>query len=276
VRLRQLFPPDPGGVGVDAAEAYLPPALASARTGEVATPSGGRPWITTNMVASVDGAMNLEGRSGGLGSAADRTVFHTLRSMADVVMAGAGTVRTEGYGPARLDDEYRAARLARGQAAVPTVVVVSNSGRLGDELPLLDPELVGDGPLPILLTSATGATAAAPLGGRVEVLVAGDTEVDLPLGLTMLAERGVVVVVCEGGPVLNGALIDGGLLDELCLTTSPLLTAGAAGRIVAGVDERLVNLELAHLLEADGSLFARWRLLHDEHGDPPHTPSPPG
>lgn len=259
MRLRQLLPPDPEDTGVEADEAYLPPVLPGPGVTPTPLPLG-RPWVTTNMVASVDGAMTLEGRSGGLGSAADREVFRTLRSMADVVMAGAGTVRAERYGPVRHDDERLAARLARGQAEVATVVVVSNSGRLDTDLPLLDPELVGNGPLPIVLTCAAGEPATRKLGGRVEVLVAGDTRVDLPAALGELAARGVRVVVCEGGPTLNGALIAHGLLDELCLTTSPLVAGGTAGRIVADDAERVVDLALAHLLESDGSLFSRWRL----------------
>lgn len=260
MRLRQLFPPDPGAGGIEALEAYLPGVLASPGRPPTEAPPHGRPWTTTNMVASVDGAMTLAGRSGGLGSDADRAVFRTLRSVADVVMAGAGTVRTEGYGPVRLDEEQLDARRQRGQAPVPTLVIVSNSGKLGTHLPLLDPALVGDGPLPVLVTGAAGEPSARSLGDRVEVLVAGDETVDLSAAMGSLAARSVGVVVCEGGPTLNGALVAHGLLDELCLTTSPLLAGGDAGRIVAGTDEQPVDVELVHLLEAGGSLFARWRL----------------
>lgn len=259
MRLRQLFPPDPDGTGIDALAAYLPPGLAAGSDTRVTAPAD-RPWVTTNMVASVDGSMTLAGRSGGLGSAADRAVFRTLRSVADAVMAGAGTVRAERYGPVRLSEEHRAARQARGQAPTPALVVVSNSGRLDPDLPMLDPELVGDGPLPILLTCAAGESAAGRHGDRVEVLVAGEGTVDLRGALRQLVDRGLGVVVCEGGPTLNGALVADGLLDELCLTIAPLLAGGDAGRIVAGVDEQPVELELAHLLEAEGALFARWRL----------------
>ena len=268
MRLRQLFPPDPEGIGVDALDAYRPPAFAADPHRSAATPSAQRPWVTTNMVASVDGAMTLAGRSGGLGSAADKAVFRTLRSVADAVMAGAGTIRTERYGPVRLDEEHRAGREARGQAPIPPLVVVSNSGRLDDDLPLLDPALAGEGPLPILVTCAAGEAAARRWDDRVEVLVTGDATVDLPGALQQLVSRGLGIVVCEGGPTLNGALLANGLLDELCLTTSPLLAGGEAGRIVAGIDEHPVELELAHLLEADGALFARWRLRSPDPASP--------
>jgi riboflavin biosynthesis pyrimidine reductase len=266
VQLRQVYPPGSGDVGIDAVTAYLPPVLGGPAGAAPAAPPVGRPWVTTNMVASVDGAMSLEGRSGGLGSEVDRIVFRSLRSVADAVMAGAGTVRTERYGPVLLDPERVAEREARGQAPTPTLVIVSNSGRLDDDLPLLDADLVGDGPLPIVLTCGAGEPAPRRLAGRVEVLVSGEQTVDLVNGLGLLAERGIAAVVCEGGPTLNGALVANGLLDELCLTIAPLLTAGVAGRIVGGVDEQPVRLELAHLLEAQGELFGRWRVVPD--GDP--------
>lgn len=253
VQFRQVFPTLPEGEAVNVVDAYRPPGLPSERT----TPP--RPWVMTNMVTSVDGAVTLAGRSGGLGSDADRAVFRALRSVADVVMAGAGTVRTERYGPVRLDEHLVAARLERGEAATPGLVIVSNSGRLDPDLPLLDPELAADGPLPILLTCAAGEANARHLGAGVEVVIRGDDAVDLTAGLTTLADRGVRTVVCEGGPTLNGALLADGLLDELCLTTSPVIVGGTADRIVVGSDEQTASFALVHLLEAEGTLLARWR-----------------
>ena len=41
-------------------------------------------------------------------------------------------------------------------------------------------------------------------------------------------------MLAEGGPTLNGQLAAAGLLDELCLTVSPLLAGGDAKRVLAG------------------------------------------
>jgi riboflavin biosynthesis pyrimidine reductase len=63
-------------------------------------PVGDRPWVLANMIASIDGAAtDPTGRSAGLGGPADLRVFSAIRAVADVVLAGAGTVRTERYGP---------------------------------------------------------------------------------------------------------------------------------------------------------------------------------
>ena len=93
-----LLPPAPGPVDLDAA--YAVPAAALAGRGR---------HLRANFVASADGAASLEGVSAGLSSPADKRVFSVLRGLADVVLVGAGTVRAEGYGPARPSPQRRAA-----------------------------------------------------------------------------------------------------------------------------------------------------------------------
>ncbi len=84
---------------------------------------------------------------------------------------------------------------------------------------------------PILLT-----TRAAEVGQlkraheRAQVVLAGDTTVDLAQGLAALAGQGARLVLCEGGPTLNGELASAGLIDELCLTVAPSLVGGGGRR----------------------------------------------
>ncbi|MFQ5524119.1 MAG: dihydrofolate reductase family protein [Acidimicrobiia bacterium] len=67
--------------------------------------NSGRPWMMLNMVESVDGATAVGGGASGLNDADDRDLFLALRSVADVVMVGAQTVRSENLGPVRMNDE---------------------------------------------------------------------------------------------------------------------------------------------------------------------------
>jgi riboflavin biosynthesis pyrimidine reductase len=262
VSVRQLFPLSPNASDVDLVAAYQP----EVERWRLAHPERGavRPWTTVNMVASVDGSMTLTGRSGGLSDEVDREIFHVLRSMADVILVGAGTVRAERYGPARIAPGLAGLRDVRGQDPLPRIVVVSASGRFDPDLPLFDPEVVGDGPPPIIVTCAAHEENVQLLGSRAEALVAGDTTVDLELALTMLRERGVQIVVSEGGPTLNASMVERGLLDEICLTVSPLTVGGDAGRIIQGHRElpTPIPMELAHILELDGALYTRWRFSH--------------
>ena len=262
VPIRQLFPAPPIVDDVDLTVAYLPDTANRLDRRPSGDPA--RPWITVNMVASVDGSMTVNGRSGGMSNEGDRRIFNVLRSMADTIVVGAGTARAERYGPARIPGDLAASRARRDQDPLPRIAVVSRSGVFDDDLPLFNPDLIGDGPVPLIITCTDGEANVQRLGSRAEAMVTGDTDVDLARAMTMLAERGIGVVVSEGGPMLNASMVQLGLLDELCLTVSPLTVAGTAGRIISGPSELAtpIPMELAHLLEMDGALYTRWRFTH--------------
>jgi riboflavin biosynthesis pyrimidine reductase len=201
--------------------------------------------VRANFVASVDGSVTLEGKSGGLGNAADRELFHLLRAMADVVLVGAGTARVENYGGAREVD-----------GRTPPIAVVSRSLDLDPQSRLFTDTRVP----PIVLTcEAAPADRRDRLTDVAEVVVAGETDVDMAAAVDALADRGLCHVECEGGPHLLGWLVAAGLLDELCLTLAPVIAGGMAGRIVAGLESQVADLlRLDHVLEDDGHLFLRY------------------
>lgn len=246
--MRALLPRPMDAMDVaDVVAAYAPPAS-----------TGPGPFVRCTMISSVDGAVTLHGRSGALGGPADRQVFRVLRSWADVVVVGAGTARTERYGPVRLDAELRAARVARGQPPVPPIAVVTRSGTL-DLVPSFFTEAEAR---PIVVTAAGAGEAAVRRDGHVSVLadllVAGEGAVDLEEAFGRLAGAGYHSVLLEGGPGLNADVVRTGLLDELCLTVSPRLVAGVGARAVAGPElDPPLSMEVVGLLEADGFLFFR-------------------
>ncbi|MET8452525.1 pyrimidine reductase family protein [Streptomyces sp. NPDC005209] len=221
--------------------------------------SGREPWLRGNMVSTLDGAAQHEGRSQPISSAADMRIFGTLRALADVVLVGAETVRQEGYRPARARAEFAAAREASGQAPAPAIAVVSASLDLDFSLPLFTAPLVPT----LVLTGAAAAperiAAAEKAGARV--VVAGDgAGVDPERAVRALAEHGHTRVLTEGGPRLLGQLVAAGVLDELCLTLSPMLAAGDAQRIAQGPSVAVPRrFELVSLLEEAGFLFSRYR-----------------
>jgi riboflavin-specific deaminase-like protein len=217
----------------------------------------GRPWVVVNMVCTADGATaDPNGRSAGLGGPADREAFHTLRSLADVIVAGSSTVRAEKYGPAVIAEARQEERRARGQAPVPRIAVVSRSLRLDPGMRLF----TSGGPRPLVLTSATSDPEARErLAEVADVVVAGDDQVDWHRALAELGRRANAgVVLVEGGPVVNGQLV-GGLIDELCLTIAPLLAGGDASRVAHGAPPaEMAQMSLAHVIEDDGHLLLRY------------------
>ncbi len=217
------------------------------------------PFVRCNMISSIDGAIAVHGRSGMLGGPGDRRVFSVLRSLADVVLVGAATARSEGYGPARPDGAAREARLGRRQAAVPPIAVVTRSGQLDWSAPFFTAAEAR----PILLTTADADRGSLERARDVaDVIVAGDDRVDLRRALQELEALGYGHVLVEGGPGINAQLLRDGLLDELCLTLSPRIVAGTGPRILAGEElARPLGLRLVHLLEEDGYLFSRLALV---------------
>jgi riboflavin biosynthesis pyrimidine reductase len=220
-----------------------------------AYPSGR--WLRANMVASADGAAILEGVTAGLSSRGDRHLFFLLRALADVIVVGAATARTENYGPARQRELWR--DLRQGRPPTPPIAVVS--ARLD-----LDPasRLIAAAPphaRTIVITTAQEPPGRrADLAGQADVIVAGEEAVDLNAAVSALADRGHQRMLVEGGPRLLAQFVAADLLDELCLTIGPLLAGPGASRIVAGpmLGSPPLPLQLAHVLEDDGFLLCRY------------------
>jgi riboflavin biosynthesis pyrimidine reductase len=182
-------------------------------------------------------------------------VFQALRSLADVIVVGAGTAREEGYGPARLGPDLRRRRTERGQAPLPPIAVVTRSGNLDWSSPFFtDAEA-----RPIVLTSKSVDRGVLDRGGEVaDFVMVGDERVDPALALDELHRRGFRSVLLEGGPGLNADVLDAKRMDELCLTFSPRLVGGSGPRVFAGPElPRPVGVEVLQLLEEDGFLFLR-------------------
>ncbi|MGW7646970.1 pyrimidine reductase family protein [Streptomyces bobili] len=223
-------------------------------------PRPGEPvaWLRANMVSTLDGAAQHDGRSQPISSATDMRVFGTLRALADVVIVGAETVRQEQYRPARARAEFAERREAAGQGAAPAIAIVSASLDLDFSLPLFTSPLVPT----LILTGAAAApdrVAAAEKAGALVVTAGDGMGVEPARAVRALAGLGHTRLLTEGGPRLLGQLVAAGVLDELCLTVSPMLTAGGAQRIAGGpavaVPQRFA---LVSLLEEDGFLYSRY------------------
>lgn len=239
--MRRLLP-DPGPLDDEAAlaEAYAFP---------------GTRWVRVNFVASLDGVVAVEGRSGALGSPGDLRIFQLLRALADVVLVGWGTASVEGYRLVAPESPVGQLRARLGRPEVLPIAVVSRRASLsvGD--------LLAAAPT-ILITSEHSdpdrRKALEDVG--VRVLVCGEDDVDLPMALERMSELGLHRVTCEGGPQLLRTALAAGVVDELDLTIAAAL-AGTGTRLMgdAALPE-LVHPRLEQVLEEDGVLFTRYGL----------------
>jgi riboflavin biosynthesis pyrimidine reductase len=194
-------------------------------------------WVMANMVGGLDGSAAIAGRVGALSDDTDARLFREMRSLADVILVGAETVRRERYG-----------------AAAPRIAVVTRSLRLDWSL-----ELFTSGRGLVITCESAPPDRVAEARGHAEVLVVGDASVDLRAAVVALAERGARVVLCEGGPTLLGELVALDLLDELCLTIAPVMGGDPLPIAVSPHPGDLTRFELAHVGRHAHTLFLRYR-----------------
>jgi riboflavin biosynthesis pyrimidine reductase len=249
--VRQVYPAD-SGTGPDDA---IDPVAYIAAEDRPAAPD--RPWIVVNMIASVDGATRVDGKSGGLGGPPDAAMFHALRAVADFILVGASTVDAETYHPPTASPEVQRARTARGQASLPRLAIVTARLGLSPAAPVFSSPDAATRPV-IVTTDDAPPDRVQALSTVADIMTAGSGTVDLGRAVRALRQVGGHCVLCEGGPTLNASLIDGIGVDELCLTLAPLVLGGDPSPIVKHAQSSLRRVRLARIAEADGLLFLRY------------------
>ena len=246
--MRRLLP-EPG-------ETSVPEQMAAFDPVSLAGPD--RPYVFTNFALTVDGEATLEGVSGPIGTDADTAMLVGLRTVADAVMIGSGTMRAERYGRPVSDPAKRALRERRGLQPDPLMVILA--GDL-DRLPW-DAPLFSNGEGRVLVI-ATGGGSPPPTNTPVEVerIADGSGRVDVAAALRHLREeRGVRALLCEGGPSLHAELLQAGVLDEIFLTWAPAIGGGTGPRLFTGLPEGRRELALEWLLAEGDELFARYKV----------------
>jgi riboflavin biosynthesis pyrimidine reductase len=223
-----------------------------------------------NFVASIDGvaaiagirmsSVTISGRE-----PADRFVMGLLRAVSDAVVIGSGTL-AEHDGPWTAERVYppmadlvgpiRAAAAAR--EAVPTLVVLTGSGKLPTDHPALDHA--------VIVTTSSGARTMVGLGiTDAEVVDLGDAdEIDPRAAIAELRARGYERILAEGGPKVMGSMLEASVVDEMFLTISPKLIGGGEGRPPfsdgAKMPEHGSGARLMSLRRSEDYLFLRYGL----------------
>ncbi len=224
--MHQIFPNQRQGVAIG--DAYAP-------LRDSAVVSQERPFGALCMLSSVDGSTSLKGLSGPLSGAIDRQILATLRSTADMIIVGAGTMRDEGYGPPR----------RRGQR----IGVVTRTGAVD----------LGAA----IFTSGAGFLIMPEDGPTLEVdtvRVGSDGMIDFHAAWHMLPESPQRLQI-EGGPTLNSALFAADLIDEVNLTVSPAIVGGPGHRLAGTEQTATRRLALAAAFTKDEFLFLRYRTV---------------
>ena len=228
-----------------------------------------RPYVLMNMVMSIDGKAVVDGDEGGLGSDVDRHLMRQIRTNADVVLVGAGTLRATGASSRLGAQDLEQIRLDSGRPRFPTAALLTRSG---------------DVPLDKIFFTARDFDAVVyvldetPAERRKAIAATGRPVIELPVRHTlesmlahMRTELDARVLLVEGGPETNGAFCEAGFVDELFVTVGP---------VVVGRKDTPTIIESARLLPSEPTcgmelvsatphfetgevLFLRYRRSHD-------------
>lgn len=221
------------------------------------------PYVSINMAMSLDGKATTSARQPGMfTSRRDKELLVALRARADAVMAGAGTVRSDSMTLGIPQIALQRSRTRRGLPAQPVRVIVSGTLRS------LDPSLrvfkKSGSPIVIFCSRRAASACRRRLSRVATVLVCGRHQVDLRRALRVLATQyHVRHLHVEGGPVLNGALFDAGLVDELDLTLAGVVFGGRdAPTILAGQGVALMRGALGMRLASISRAGSEWYLRY--------------
>src|SRR6201999_2288154 len=198
----------------------------------------------------------LDGSTRPLGGPADLEMLLGLRQVADAVLIGPGTVRAEGYARLVGNPERRAAREAAGLAPDPLTVLISRRFDIPWEAGLF---AAPSQPV-IVYTSADAVRDRPDMPAPVEIVAL--PECTPAAALADLRARGVRALLSEGGPTLFHGLLAAGLVDELFLTLSPLLTGDAAEAAILSAPrlDAPVRSRLRWVLRSEQELFLRYTI----------------
>ncbi|MEX2229561.1 MAG: dihydrofolate reductase family protein [Dehalococcoidia bacterium] len=232
---------------------------------EFPDPPPDRPYVFVNMVMSADGRTVIERTERGLGSPTDQRLMRELRSLADVVLNGAGTLRASGSSSRLNDPALEARREAHGRPRVPTAAVITDSA----DLPLDRAFFTADD-FPALVYAGAHApperVAALAATGRPVVRLPAEAPIAWLLGHAR-HELGAKALLVEGGRTLNGALFDGGYVDEFFLTLGPRIVGGRDATPAVQSErppslDAVTQLELlsSHPNAATSELYLRYRI----------------
>ena len=181
--------------------------------GFVSRMTRGVPWVRSKIAASLDGRTALmNGDSRWITGPDARADGHAWRARACAIVTGVGTVLRDD--PALTVREVATPRQ-------PLRVVVDRDA----DTPV-DARVFADGNA--LVVTAGSRNDRWPAGVETLALPNAEGRVDLVALLRELARRGVNEVHVEAGAKLNGALITGGLVDELVVYLAPAVIGDPA------------------------------------------------
>lgn len=231
-----------------------------------------RPYVTAKWAMTLDGKVaTRSGDAYWISSSEARYWVHDLRDRVDAILVGSGTVRA--------DDPLLTVRLAPTERVPtrpfrrdPLRVVLSATGALPEQSKLLQPDLA-TGTCIIVGEQCANEQRLRDTGA--EVIRAAEREqgkLDLVEVLAILAQKGLMHVLIEGGSSILGSVFDQKLLDHIAVFIAPKLIGGACapsplgGRGLEAMADAL-RLRQVRTLVIGGDILVEGEVTHDARGE---------
>jgi 2,5-diamino-6-(ribosylamino)-4(3H)-pyrimidinone 5'-phosphate reductase len=215
--------------------------------------------VVVNAAMSADGKLSTRRREQvAISGPADFERVADLRASADAVMVGVGTVLADDPSLTLDDADRIRERESRGESPHPTRVVADSHARTPPDARVLD----DTAETYVLVAEAEPQEHRAALDAAgAEVVVAGESRVDLPAALADLEARGIDRLMVEGGGELIFSLFADGLVDELSVYVAPTVIGGRDAPTLADGDgfvDDFPDLDLADVERVDDGVLLRY------------------
>ena len=224
-----------------------------------------KPHASLIMAVSLDGKISTrDGAGPRFASEADAIRLREVRSHADAILVGAGTIIADD--PTFTEHgKYKELRIQRGLASNPIKVVVSGSGNVPETARMFQPN---GAPALVFTTERIAANRLASLQQVAEVHCVGETTVNFRRVVEILGEvYQVEQLLIEGGGQVNFDVFQAGLIDEIYLTLCPKIIGGRD--VTTSVEGDgfdfldIVDVELADYHTVGNEFFLHYRVRRD-------------
>lgn len=233
--------------GVEVSSGLLEQEARALNPGYMMRMAKGRPFVRCKMAMSLDGRTAMaSGESHWITGDQARRDVHRLRARSSAILMGITTVQSDNPSMnVRLEKTDLAGVREDRDIQQPLRVVLDADLSMSP-----DARMLGLPGRTLIIAGQQGRDAArqrlTDVGAEVALLDSEQDRIDLGQVLNLLAERGMNEVLLETGPVLSGAVLQAGLVDELVIYMAPHLMGHQARGLfhLPGLDQMPERIEL--------------------------------
>jgi len=222
-----------------------------------------RPYILVNVAVSADGKLSTrERRQVKISGSDDFDRVDIIKSGADAIMVGIGTILADDPSLTVKSPERIAERLSTGKPEHPVRIIIDSQARTPPDAKILHK---GPGKRIIAVSSTSPKDRIAALIPHAEIIPVGSNKVELTKLMEILGNQGIQRLMVEGGGTLIAGLFNEGLVDQLSMFVGNIIIGGADAPTLADgpgwiQEGDFTSLELMQIQQLDQGVLIDWRV----------------